>query len=513
MRRPAGQDGFVMVVVMFVLVIALAFTGVAMDDVVFNRSRANVDRKVMRAQQAADAGLQETLYKLNQTSHSLNNYNGTLSKISTGLACMAYIKVNGTVYSDKIDVLYAQAGAETTCANGQPVPTYGAAPTQNQLGNRQWYEAIWVPGETAVGSHVKLDNPRIVVAGYDDAGTTNTTYDDKVRRVVGVLNDIDPFEAVEATGDLTFRGLATTFNGNARANDDLDVAGLAITGGNILSGGSLINTSSFQYGGLKTGGVMLPAPEDIYPGQADPPSPFFERPNISISPSKPDCGGAAPSGPCPNALYYNASTKRLDIPKGVTVTLASGDYVFCDVTVAEDDALNLFDSPGTLRTATTGDPVRIYIDSPNSARCSNSSHNGSFDIRGRLNPGLSLAPNQLQLYVVGRGTSNPVSSFIGASRIPLSSAFFYYGPESNITVHYSVFEGTIIGRDVVMYADQLGLSLVGVITQDLDLVDIPLNNSLAVHNVEHYIECEPRRLSDRNGDGKVLLNDGILDNC
>ena len=503
-----------MVVVMFVLVIALAFTGVAMDDVVFNRSRANIDRKVMRAQQAADAGLQETLYKLNQTSYSNVNFNGTLSKVSTGLACLAYIKVNGTTYSDKIDVLYTSAGAETTCANGQPVPTFGAAPVANQLGNRQWYEAIYVPGESATGSHVKLDNPRIVVAGWDDAGTTNTTSDDKVRRVVGVLNDIDPFEAVEATGDLTFRGLATTFNGNARANDDLAVEGLTITGGNILSGGSLINTSNFQYGGTKTGGLTIPTAEDVYPGQADPPSPFFERTNISISPSKPECGGAAPSGPCPSGTYYNASTKRLTIPKGATVTLASGDYVFCDLVVEEDDALNLFDSPGTLRTSTTGDPVRIYIDSPQSARCSSSSHNGSVEIRGRLNPGLSLAPNMLQFYVVGKGTATPASSYLGSERVPLNTAaFFYYGPQTNVTAHYSVFEGTIIGYNVVMDAEQLGLSVVGVITQDLDLVDLPVNNQLGVHNIEHYIECEPRRLYDRNGDGLVKLDDGVLDNC
>lgn len=88
MRR-SGENGFVMVTVMVVMGFALVLGGVAVAGAVQSRSAAIKDVRAKRAQQAADAGLSATLYRLNQLSIASVNFSGGLSALPQSLACQA----------------------------------------------------------------------------------------------------------------------------------------------------------------------------------------------------------------------------------------------------------------------------------------------------------------------------------------------------------------------------------------------------------------------------------------
>jgi hypothetical protein len=474
MRRRA-EDGFVMVTVVVVMSLTLVIAGAALTDTIGARQGTNQDAGAKRALQAADAGVQKTLYRLNQLSLSTLNVNGGLSGLALPLGCLRQQFPVGERALNLVGVT-----ASGTCPGGETLgPTF--LNVREPLGNGTSFKAFVQMGATSYETlpslgHVSL-SPKIVSHGYDDNGTAADTADDTVVRVQATLEPIDPFMAVEATRDVTFRGLATTFNGNARANRDFKVEGLTITGGNILSGGSLVNLAGFEYGRTYSHPLLtvaLPTPRKIDH------TPFFTRSPVSVSPSKPDCGGSGGAGPCPSSSFYNSSNHRLTVTGTSSLTLASGDYVFCSVSV---------DNGATLRTASSGGPVRIYVDSPASSRCSNSSSTGNVTITGSLNPGVSLTPSRLQIYLVGNGTPGGTTVTIGRTGLPLTNAFFLYGPDSDVTVYYSVFTGTVIGRDVIMSAQQLGLSLVGVVTQDLNLANQPLANGLGVFRQKQYVEC------------------------
>ena len=208
-----------------------------------------------------------------------------------------------------------------------------------------------------------------------------------MRRVESILHPVDPFQLVEATGNLTFNSLLTTvINGDIRTNGDLRVNSvLGIVGGNVLaSDGSLLRLTNAQYGGSYSGSISI---ADLDHVTTD-----FEREPVSISPSKASCPGSCPAAP----FYDPAPTqRRLVVGAGQSLTLSGGDYVFCSVSVVAGGTLN------TSLSATT--PTRIFIDDPDSARCKDSVGNGGLLLNGNLNT-VSVTPSQLQIYIAGNGT-------------------------------------------------------------------------------------------------------------
>jgi hypothetical protein len=484
-RGRAAEHGFVMVTAVIVMAIALTVAAVAIDDTVGARSIVTKDARIHAAQQAADAGVQIALYRANQMELGQTDFNGGLAGISSTLLCRVPVTVSGVV-TGVVDAALAVDGSCPTQPGG------GSGNTDwiyQDLGNRTRFAARFIPGQASndgpVGSgHASL-NPVIVSIGREDNGTPAYAADDVVRRVEAILNPVDPFQLIEATGDLTFNSLLTTvINGDIRTNGQLRVTSLlGIVGGNVLaSDGSLLRLTNAQHRDGYSGSISIANIDQV---DAD-----FVRAPVSISPTKPDCwngtGTQGTAGACPSSTFYTESIHRLRVDAGQSLTLGGGDYVFCSVSVSAGGTLN------TSLTATN--PTRIFIDSPNSPDCNGAS--GNLLLNGNLNT-ISVAPSQFQIYMAGNGTPGGTSASIDTTwTTTLTPAFFLYAPDSNVTMRFRLFKGNIIGHDVTMNAactlNILGICIPGatdVITQDLNLFNMPLSASVGVFTQKQYVQC------------------------
>ncbi|MEA2156915.1 MAG: hypothetical protein QOE11_3055 [Solirubrobacteraceae bacterium] len=467
-----------MVITMLVLTVTLLVAGIAISDTVTARKFTDTDRRADAAQQAADAGLQIAMYRANQMNIGKSDFNSGLTGLVNSISCLVPgVDASGYVSTFTTVTLALQ----TACPTKPPVAGGPVTPPPAwnyfALGNRTSYAYQFLPGAsptlTPTTGHASL-NPIIVAIGREDNGTPSDTSDDVVRRVEGILNPIDPFEMIEATGDLTFSAaLATTLNGDVRTNGDLKITGLL---GGTLAGVSLLSPflrpANVQYGGTKTGALTVASViKNTTP---------FTRAPVTISPSKANCPVA-----CPAAAYYDSSSDRLTLTSGQSLTLAGGDYVFCNVSVASGATLN------TSLTATA--PTRIFIDSPNSARCS-SGGGGNLSLLGNLNT-VNVTPSQLQIYMAGNGAAGASTATINTKLLSGTPAFFLYAPNTDVTMTFLLFQGNVIGRNVVMNAsctlNVLGVCLLGtdVISQDLGLYNLPLSSAVGVFSRKQYIQC------------------------
>ena len=484
-RRAAGEEGFVMVVTVVVMALALIITGVAISDTISARHVTDKDRRGEAAQQAADSGLQIAMYRANQMNLGKVDFNSGLSGLTNTLSCVVpTLDVNGYVSAlTKITL-----GVSTSCPNDPADPTTPKWKPE-RLGNRTTFAYQFIPAGSSTGSssttgHASL-NPVIVSIGYENNGTA-TTSDDVIRRAEAILNPVDPFNMIEATGNLSFSGgLTTVLDGDIRSNGNLTVSGLGLVGANVLgSDGSVLRLANIQHHGTYSGPLITVGSRVQVPGT-------FTRTPVSISASKVDCwngsGSQGTAGVCPSSTFYNSANHRLTVGSGQTLTLGGGDFVFCSVSVA---------AGGTLNTSlTSSSPTRIFIDNPTGSRCAGST--GNLSLLGSLNT-INVTPSQLQIYMTGNGTPGGTTATINTSLLSGTPAFFLYAPDTNVTMTYTLFQGNIIGHDVAMNGycvTVLGLCLVpsatNVLTQDLGLFNMPLSASVGIFTRKQYIQCTP----------------------
>jgi hypothetical protein len=502
-RAAAGrEDGYVIVVAIAMLAIALAVGAAALGETLSSRSHANRDARVKRALQAADAGIAALLYQQNELPLKNLEWNGGVLGLSTVLDCVVptldvNLKVTG--------VTTATVDAAGVCpdSSGAGKPASGSASLP--VGSHAYYQARFIPGRTAPGSgnHTIL-NPKIVSVGYDDGGNTGSTAGYTVRRVEAILAPIDPFQAIESMGDLTISGIklagvsvASTLNGNARTNGDVTLPSVFLN--TNLSGGLL---GTVTYGNNHNGGPLIPL------SSIKKQTSSFTRSPVSIASSKPSCPAADATIPrlanCGNlGAAYVSGTNSFSLSSG-TVSIPPGDYVFCN-----------FNATGGTVTAnaTAAAPVRIFIDSSKSSRCSGNglgSAQGNFTAANGIGNLLgntlgATGASGLQIYVVGDQAASPydnaTSVTIGAQPLVLGSGviqnYVVYAPTSRVNlsncISVSVFglvtdtcaaiQGAVIGDDVTIKAS--------VFTQDLDLTSYPLYAGLGAYRVQNYVECPP----------------------
>jgi hypothetical protein len=206
--------------------------------------------------------------------------------------------------------------------------------------------------------------------------------------------------------------------------------------------------------------------------------PFFKRPPISISPSKPNCTIKCLGEPG----YISGNQNEIYIQNGRELELTPGaEYVLCSFVT---------NGPVTVPTNTTNasKPVRIFIDSPSSKRCEKfAAHDnisdGSFiaekGIGGVVNGSL-LSPTQLQIYIVGNGT-NDGTFFRSKTAVSTGNAFFLYAPTSKVELEAPLFAGNLIGYDVTVSSLAY--------TQNLGIDNYPLSASEGVFRVTGYTQC------------------------
>jgi hypothetical protein len=502
-RRLAGaarrDDGFVMIVALAMLAIGLAVGAAALAETLASRDYSNKDSRTIRAQQAADAGINAVLYQQNELPLKSLDWNGGPLSLGTLTDCVVpSLDVNLKVASVSTTQADSSSGV---CPDSSGAGKPASGSVSFPVGDHAFYQARFIPGASQVnGAFHRVLNSKIVSVGYENGGNTSSSSGYVTRRVEAILAPIDPFQAIEAEGNLTISGIklaglpiTATLNGNARANGSVTLP--LVFANTNLSGGLL---------GSVTYGTTFSGPLIALSNVAKQTSSFTRSP-VSISPSKVDC---EPTGETVNDCSafsntnYNAATNTFSMSSG-SVTFAPGDYVFCN-----------FNATGGTVTAnaTAAAPVRIFIDSPSSARCSGN--------------GLGAAPNQgnlvaangfgnligntlgvtgasgLQIYVVGDQAASPfdnkTSVTIGGTG-SLIENYVVYAPTSKVTASNCAvsfafltgletdaclaIQGAIIGDDVNIQAS--------VFTQDLDLANYPLYSGLGAFHVQQYVECTP----------------------
>lgn len=485
--RCAREDGYIILIVLALLMIGLAASAAALDATLNSRTSSDRQLRVKRALQAADAGVQVGTYRWNQLDLTkLNFTTGLLSPVTSLLDCVvpSLSPITGVLsYATPVGI------DVTTGACPAPDKQTNPIPDTQRLGHHTFTYIQYVPGAASVGPNDTL-NPKIVATGVDDNGNSSTcssslaataaqTSGCVVQRVEATLAPIDPFQLVEATGNLniTASALATVAaTGDMRTNGSATISSLSFVGTNLF-GGSLL--SNITYGTTKS--VPLVSTATLTKASSS-----VNRPVIAISSSKADCAEATnPAASCSTVFgsAYVSATKSLKLTSGA-LTIPAGDYVFCNVNITGGTVIT---------TATATQPVRIYVDSPTSARCNGlASGEGNFtDTTGLTQNAISgvstlLASSQVQLYVVGNGTGNGTTVQIGPSGggLSLLESMFIYAPQSTVNIGTTIFDGNVVGDNVNITATAL--------TQNLGLDNYSLDNGVGVFHPIQYSSCSPK---------------------
>jgi Tfp pilus assembly protein PilX len=498
--RLTGEGGFAIVYVLALMVVVLAIGTAGLTESLSSRSLTFRDSRVRRAQQASDAGINRILYEEAETNISNWNMNGGPLGLSAAVDCIPVTLSASAQITGLVSTAVNSAGV---C----PQNSGSSSAYQEPLGNGAFEESEFIPAATnRMGGSENDFNPKIVALGFDTTGG-NTVY---ARQLVR-LAPIAALQAVEGMNNVTLNGLSALGLGSIAiaVNGDVDARG-TLTLPTVYAGVNLTN-------GLKAtiaaptinGGVV-----STVNGGTVSQSQIVQRPAITIDASKADCSVSCPSvSGGSGSDGYDSSTDTLTMTHaGASITLSSGDYVFCNFNV----------TAGTVNVSPTASaPVRIFVDSPNSARCKNDglgSNQGNFIASTGINNLLSgaVAPSVFQVYVEGDGggydnatTVNigdsatctahaPITGTCIAMSTPVTQEMVVYAPTSAVTINTGVclltlganctlgnagvFDGAIVGDNVTVTAS--------VITQDLDLGNYPLYDGVNVFRPIQYIQCD-----------------------
>jgi Tfp pilus assembly protein PilX len=499
----SSEDGFAMIIVIVMLMIVLALGAAGLAESLDSKTLTTRDARERRAQQATDAGIQRVLYEESESNIDNWNLNGGVLGLSTVADCMVP-SLNASLQISGLTAVVSNAGVCPLTSAG------GTSSYVEPLGNHTFESTEFIPGATNLlngttissqnGSAQRQFSPKIVALGWDDNGT-NKVYS----RQEVILAPIAPLQAIEGQNSVTIGGLqlclvictsiASTLNGDVTSRGNLTTPA-TLLGLNLSSG--LIAT--LAYSGTLSGGLAVANAQKVSS------SSLIQRPAVLINSSKPDCSvssyctGLAGSN---LGTAYNSTYNTFSMSSG-TATFNSGDYVFCSFNA----------TGGTVKIVPASSaPVRIFIDSPNSARCAADKLHGDANL-GNFNDtvgytdsvlgtGGVVDPSGMQVYVVGDGAYDSAtkvqlgptstSGLLSTSNSALTDYGVIYAPTSKVTVNVpglctlgllcsgGVFSGAVIGNDTTVNALT--------ITQDLDLGNYPLYDGISVFRPIQYIQC------------------------
>jgi hypothetical protein len=421
--RLASEQGSMMVAVIVLMVVSTLAAAVVASAVQTNTSTRH-DANYKNAAEAAEAGLQIALYRLNMLNlQSSNNGclgDGFLSSPNDGSWCSSsqYGLGNGSFY-----VYY------TTPVLG----TGGKCAGLTVLGNDVTERCI-----TAIGT-----------AGVGTANSASAR--SQIRVAAFAAAPLFPVAGVIGVNSVTLTGNASV-TGSSGSNGVVSLSGNATSHGVVLG-----PNGAYTHSGNSSGGTV-----SAYPGGAP----------ISLNPVDPGSSNQTLLANCPSrqaaglttcnddyritnginnangtnhttvspydgasngGVSFNAATRVLSISGNGSLQLGGGLYNFCELDMSGNASLSI----------ATGVQAEIFIDSPTDtgSGCGSNTGNLSLSGNGAVNP--SQNPLSLQLYVYGG--SKTTASLSGNGN-------FYglvYAPNSDVSVSGNgVVSGALAGRTV-----------------------------------------------------------------
>ncbi len=510
--RARGEDGFAIVAVLALLVIGLGLGAVAVAESLDSHDLANQDQRQRAAQQATDAGIQTQLYQQGeQNIMSTLSLGGGPLNLSTMLDCLIpQTSVTGQLTGTLLSASVFSSTAGVCPGSSTGGVTSGTIPVQ-ALGHHTYYQSEFIPGASSLNGGTLF--PKIVSLGWNDNGGNGRTV---YSRQEVILAPIAPLRTLEAQGNLSITGISalgagvSTAYGNISANGNLTTpTSFTMLDLDNLAGGIL---GSATYGGTYSGFLTIPPPVKVT-------QPVVRQP-VSVSSGKKSCPDVADTcaytaGVSGISRGYSAATNTFSISSG-TATFAPGDYVLC--------SFNATGTAGVTAQPTASAPVRIFIDSPTSARCNSTVTNAAlnqYNDKADANRGNFTAANgvangllgsnditdsaALQIYVVGdQNTSN---TYDNATTVtlgsdcnallctnPLTVGLILYAPTSSVSLYTGAcvnlivkvctggtFWGSIIGDNVNAQA--------ATFSENLAIGNSPLYNGVEVYHPIQFVQC------------------------
>jgi len=513
-----------MVLALLLVLIGFGIATAALTTTLASRTNADRDERSKRAQQAADAGIQTALYRVNQTDMSSLQLSSGLSLssiIRQLLVCpIPQVSASGSGQIAGLSFTYlASAQVGKPCPSNSGSGTGDPFSDTEPVGHHAYFQAQYDPGLTNIGDFIEF-KPTIVSDGLDNNGQTGSSGQYVSQRVEAILSPFMPWRTLEAGHNLTFDvppavnalGLkvagTTLFNGTAAAGNNLTLDGQSLVNtfaatGISLSNGLTTPTALDYCNTLTKTNIALSLTLGNITKPSSGCSELVNRSAVQISSTKANCApttGAVSCSTLFNSSEYSSASDSIYCASGCpALTFQPGDYVFCDFQYNGSVSLN----------AASAQAVRIFIDNPGSSRCPGNAatHSGSQPTGFQRGYGNFVAthgignvlglthPSQAQVYVVGNGTNDGTAAYVTGDSTLSSQDMFLYAPTSNLTVtggqtcvlgtcvNSGTLSGAFIGYDVDASATA--------ITEDLGLLNYPLSNTLGPFHVKQYVECSP----------------------
>jgi hypothetical protein len=532
-RRLAVRDegGYVLVIVMALIVVAVGGALALLATTLSSRQLTTRDTRVRSAQQAADAGLQSTLYEQSETNLGATyNDNGGVLGLSNFLDCnVPQVSASGQV----LGIVSLNAGTGGVCPEAESTsntPTTAWQP----LGNHTYVEAEAVPnekqflhGNSGGSSSEDLMFPEFVAIGctaptISDCEADDTSPTAQYWRQELILQPVSPLQAVEGMGNVSITGLSA-FGVNAAVvlNGDVQTLGKLTTPAVMLGVNTALGSSGLAptLAASSFGGTVVSTAQEVPSTACEAGNPssdcVIERQPVQLSNST--CTPCSSLGTDYNSTSHTfAMTSASD-----SVAFNRGQYVFCNF-----NATN-----GTL--SVNSGPVQIFIAGPNSSLCSANGYTkdpvsgtwngGNFNAANGINNTLTatvngtlnaLDPSELQIYDLGDGGGydNATAVSIGdtttcalkvfgvctVANTPPTQSMVVYAPTSKTTINTGAcligslgsctlgaagaFAGSIVGDDTSITAST--------ITQDLDIGNFPLYSGVNAFRPVEYVQCD-----------------------
>jgi type II secretory pathway pseudopilin PulG len=434
-ERLRGEDGIAMPAVLMMVIAGLAMGGAAVTASVGAQKTSTRDQASKEALAAADAGMQQALYRQNKV------------VVSESLPCVI-------------------AGLAGDLLAGAALSDGWCPPITGSVGDASF--TYRVKPATLVGT---LQNEREVrVVSIGTSGDVSRRIAENARSKTGL--------GIFSGGDLV--GLDSL-----NMNPSSDITGDVGSNGNVVQGGgSLCGNVTYGYGmGFTQGGTWCPG---YGSGEGE-----FNMPPPLQGTVPPSAGGQNSNGRmfagsgCIGSLCdtktgnisWNPTTRVLALNGSETVTLGGSlPYSLCRLDMEGNSTL----------IAAQGASVRIFFDSPENCAPPNGdsacpSSYKQVDVRGNAKVfATSSDPKDLSFLFVGSNTC-PTNSIMSGNAKSINEVILY-GPRTDMQLHgNSSLSGAMTGKTVVTGGSATFLA-------DPDVTDWDVDVALQYQR-DRYVEC------------------------
>ncbi len=401
LRRLSDETGFALIAALATVLITAVLASAAVAVAVQTSGFSNRDVRGKNALEAAEAGLQVALYRINMLEPSNSNCVGD--------------------------------------AVSAPPSSGWCASSSTTLGNGSSYQYFTTPalgtGATCVGNVVSntlgVTNRCITAVGMANGIVARS----QIRVAAFAAEPLFPVAGITGLTGITNSNNAS-INGWEASNKTIASSNNVKITGDIELGPAGNYTYSNNASDPPQAKLSSPIVLDpIDPGTSATTNSDYRISNDLNNPSKP----TAPYDQASGKVTFSATTRALTLSNNASITLGGSLYNFCSLSVSNNAAINL--APGV--------STEIIIDSPSDPGSGCPAGSGTLNASNNVtwtNP--SDNPTALQIYVYGSSTA-------GQNTVAFSNNGVFYGvlyaPNSTIDLsNNAAFDGAISGYQVAL---------------------------------------------------------------